>query len=518
MALADVHNRWNKFNKKQIFFTTGTDEHGLKVQMAASKAGIEPKLFCDGLADKFKDLAQIGNIQYDRFIRTTDPDHALAVSAFWKTVWDKGYIYKGQHSGWYSVSDEAFYPESEIIQSDEKNPKTGDFKMVAIESGSEVTFEVEENYFFKLSSFQDELIEMMESKNQMFIQPKSYHTAILNDLKSTPLQDLSISRPSWRLQWGLPVPGDEDQKIYVWFDALVNYLTSIGYPYKSIEQLPEMVHLIGKDITKFHCVYWPAFLMAAGMQPPQRVIVHGHWLMDGRKMSKSRGNVVDPVELAEKYDSDSLRLFLMRYSVLDSDGDFRESGLKSLRNEFIGKFGNLLIRCLSKNFDICRALNRLETKTFDELLDDVNDDDFETEMKEIRDTVNGLHGIVDENYKNFEMHKAVQSIWAVGPMVNGMFDKQAPWTLKVKDDKSSDVNESNQLKQDLIIFTSLDSLRCVLILLQAIIPNYSKVLLDRLRVDQDRRTAEWVGIGKDLTYGQNSTFKKGEQAPIPRIE
>ena len=512
MTLADVRNRWCKFNNRPTFFTTGTDEHGLKVQNAALKAGVEPKPFCDNLANKFKDLAKLGNINYDRFIRTTDEDHYAAVHHFWNVVKENGYIYKGQHSGWYSISDETFYPETDIQEAVDE--KSGKKIMVSKETDSEVVYQTEENYFFKLSEFQQQVLEFIKS-NPTFIQPQKYYDFIVNELESRKLPDLSVSRPSTRLQWGITVPGDDSQKIYVWFDALINYLTSEGYP--TAIEMPRPTHLVGKDIIKFHCIYWPAFLLAAKVQMPQQVFVHGHWLMGGRKMSKSRGNVADPIELAGKYDSDSLRLFIMKYSVLDTDGDFSEERLNTLRSEFIDKFCNLMIRSLSKNFNIKRALERLDNSSYEDLLEEVHDAEFKATLLDVRDTVDALPKDIDESITNFDMHKAVQKIFNMGPLVNGLFDKYEPWTLKVKKDDNETVSATKQLRQDLIIFTALDSLRVILLVLQSIIPAYTGTLLTRLQVDPAKRTVEYSKVGSDLTYGKNATFKKGEEVPLKKI-
>lgn len=512
MTLADVRNRWCSLNGRDTFFTTGTDEHGLKVQNAAATANKDPKSFCDDLAQQFKDLAKLGNIKYDRFIRTTDPDHYAAVNKFWKSVEANNYIYKGLHSGWYSVSDETFFTESDIMEAVDE--KSGKKIMVSKETLNEVVYQSEDNYFFKLSEFQGKLLQFLEAKPE-FIKPRKYYDFIINELKSRKLDDLSISRSSSRLQWGIPVPNDNSQKIYVWFDALVNYLTSEGYPFA--KEMPQPTHLIGKDIIKFHCIFWPAFLMAANIQLPKQIFVHGHWLMGGRKMSKSRGNVADPVKISNYYGTDALRLFMMKYSVLDSDGDYNEETLNNLRSEFIDKFCNLMIRSLSKNFSIQRALQRLKSEKFSSLLDQVNDSEFKEYLLNIEKEVNNLKDDIDDDLTNFNMHKAVQKIFNLAPMINGLFDKYEPWKLKVSTDDEPSVSNLKQLKQDLIIFTALDSLRVILILLSPITPDYSKILLDRMKVDNSRRTIEYSIMGSDLKYGKDAVFKKGQPVPLSKL-
>ncbi|TID14966.1 hypothetical protein CANINC_004637 [Pichia inconspicua] len=512
MTLADVRNRWCSLNGRDTFFTTGTDEHGLKVQNAAAAANKDPKSFCDDLAQQFKDLAKLGNIKYDRFIRTTDPDHYVAVNKFWKSVEANNYIYKGLHSGWYSVSDETFFTESDIMEAVDE--KSGKKIMVSKETLNEVVHQSEDNYFFKLSEFQGKLLQLLEA-NPEFIKPRKYYDFIINELKSRKLDDLSISRSSSRLQWGIPVPNDDSQKIYVWFDALVNYLTSEGYPLA--KEMPQPTHLIGKDIIKFHCIFWPAFLMAANIQLPKQIFVHGHWLMGGRKMSKSRGNVADPVKISNYYGTDALRLFMMKYSVLDSDGDYNEETLNNLRSEFIDKFCNLMIRSLSKNFSIQRALQRLKSEKFSSLLDQVNDSEFKKYLLNIEKEVNNLKDDIDDDLTNFNMHKAVQKIFNLAPMINGLFDKYEPWKLKVSTDDKPSVSNLKQLKQDLIIFTALDSLRVILILLSPITPDYSRILLDRMKVDNSRRTIEYSIMGSDLKYGKDAVFKKGQPVPLTKL-
>lgn len=513
MTLADVRNRWCKFKGNETFFTTGTDEHGLKVQNAAQAAGIEPKLFCDSLADKFKELAKLGNIKYDRFIRTTDPDHYEAVNHFWNVVNENGYIYKGVHEGWYSISDETFFTENDIIESIDE--KTNEKIMISKETENKVIFQSEENYFFKLSNFQQQLIDFLKA-NPDFIQPKKYYDFILNELENRELQDLSISRSSERLQWGIPVPNDDSQKIYVWFDALINYLTSEGYP--NAKEMPQPTHLIGKDIIKFHCIFWPTFLMAAGLQMPKQVVVHGHWLMNGRKMSKSRGNVADPVEISNYYDTDALRLFMMKYSVLDTDGDYNEERLNTLRSEFIDKFCNLMIRSLSKNFKIERALSRLESNDLHTLIDSLNEPEFKEGLVKVINGVNNLRNDIDDDITSFNMHRALQKLFNMGPLINGLFDSFEPWTLKPKPEDTQQQIELKQLKQDLIIFTALDSLRIVLILMQSFTPDYCNSLLDRLKVSPDKRDYQNAAICSDLTYGKNAMFKKGQKVPLTKLE
>lgn len=327
MLLCDTRNRWEKLKPNaKTFFTTGTDEHGLKIQAVAEQQRIHPKDLTDKVSQNFKKLANDLDIDYDRFIRTTDDDHIKAVQFFWNLMMEKGFLYTGSHSGWYSISDETFYPETQI----EEIPGG---KWRSKETKNEVIFQEETNYFFKLSQFQDQLVEFMEA-NPDFIIPRSKYLTLLKELKETKLEDLSVSRPSSRLSWGIEVPNDPSQKIYVWFDALINYITSCGYP--KMNDFWPATHVVGKDIIRFHCVYWPIFLMAAGIDVPKQVVVHSHWLSDGFKMSKSLGNVVDPHSTAEYYGKDSLRFFLMEYSNIESDCNYREDQFHFTREKLLG--------------------------------------------------------------------------------------------------------------------------------------------------------------------------------------
>lgn len=493
MLLCDVKNRWFKLaTSGSSYFTTGTDEHGLKVQTAALMAKKDTKLFCDDLSASFKKLAQTGNIDYNRFIRTTDPDHISTVKAFWKLVHDQNLIYKGEHSGWYSISDETFYPLNRI-------EKRGD-KMYSVETGSEVSYQVEENYFFRLSQFREPLIKYLK-QHPSFIFPKKHYDDILRELEREPLPDLSVSRPSSRLKWGVSVPGDDTQKVYVWFDALVNYLSSIGGVPVSPEWWPG-VHLIGKDIIRFHCIYWPAFLMAAKIDLPKQVIVHGHWLMDGSKMSKSKGNVVDPFLVCNYYGMDSLRLFLLGNSQLNQDNDFTEHKLNTWRNIFIDKYCNLLLRCISKKFSISRAL----TKSGSFQQPPFENEGFVEKCNAQMAELDSLFRLMNSEMDTLTTHKALNYVWELMFRANEIMTEGEPWNLKKDLDK-----------QDYIIFLCLETVRISSILMQPFIPEYSTKLLGMLNVASARRSASFAKVGADLTYGVDVKFSKGSQVPLQKV-
>ena len=280
--------RFHRLSGRDVFFLTGTDEHGQKVEQSAAARGVPPQQFVDDMSGNFRQLLALLNISHDQFIRTTAPAHQAAVQHLWQVLHDRGHIYKGTYEGWYSVRDECFYTESELVQG--RAPTGADVEWVA----------KEESYFFRLSAFQERLLDYYENVNPDFIAPDGRRNEVLSFVKGG-LRDLSISRTSF--SWGVPVPGDEAHVVYVWLDALTNYLSALGYPHdtESVSKYwPAALHVVGKDILRFHAVYWPAFLMAADLPVPQRLFAHGWWTKDGQKISKSLGNVIDPVELVEK--------------------------------------------------------------------------------------------------------------------------------------------------------------------------------------------------------------------------
>ncbi|CCD24517.1 methionine--tRNA ligase MSM1 NDAI_0D02030 [Naumovozyma dairenensis CBS 421] len=524
--LCDVFHRWNQMKNVPSLFTTGTDEHGLKIQMAAEKNGFtNPKFFVDKLYQDFISLDQHFNIKFTRFIRTTDPDHIKNVEQLWNLCLNNGFIYKGEHNGWYSISDETFYPESKII----KDPHNND-KYINTETNNEVFFQSEENYFFKLSTFQEKLIHLISDPNSKFqIYPESKRKQILKELQNgTPLQDLSISRSSSRLKWGIQVPNDPSQKIYVWFDALCNYITSIGginallitrntssgntttEPTTIHEGIDSKVwwsnttHLIGKDIMKFHTVYWPSFLMAAGLPLPKQVVIHNHWISDGLKMSKSLGNVVDPIMMANKYGADIVRWYLLENSKLDEDGDFQELKLKSLRSLLVSKWGNLINRCCGKKFNISRAVQIFtSTENSQDVLSICDDDpELQTAMKNIISELEELPMLMDTKLVCFEPGAALRKIWSIINFANTFVQIAAPWN-------------KTGIQQDVVIFLCMETSRIIAILTQPIIPDLSKHLLDFMKVSNDRRSLSFAKLKTDDSYGFNMN-DKSDDVPIPR--
>lgn len=324
MVLADVLKRWEVLRgSRQAILSTGTDEHGMKVQRAAELQDIPPKALCDTNSDSFKALAKRANISNDHFIRTTDPQHREAVEYFWARLKESGHIYETTHRGWYCVSDETYYPDSMVEH--RVSSVTGNSFMASIETGNAVEMTEEKNYHFRLTSFRDRLLQFYEA-NPGWIVPSNRYAEVKSWVENN-LEDLSISRPAGRLSWGIPVPDDPEQTIYVWVDALVNYLTAAGYPVwaprsERDQGWPADTHVVGKDIIRFHAVYWPALLMALDIPLPKRILCHGHWLMSQLKMSKSVGNVVNPFFAIDRWGVDPLRYFLVYSGAMAHDSEY----------------------------------------------------------------------------------------------------------------------------------------------------------------------------------------------------
>ena len=341
----DVLARFNRLNNKNTFFLTGTDEHGLKMEQAAKKKNMDTKKFVDEMSMNFKKLTKILNLTNDFFIRTTDEFHKKASQHIWNILEKNDQIYLDKYKGWYSISDESYFNDDEI--SIDKKTK----KKVA-PSGHEVQWVEEESYFFKLSKWQGKLLDYYQ-KNPDFIGPESRKNEVISFVKNG-LKDLSISRTTF--SWGIQVPNNTKHVMYVWLDALINYLSAIGYPDKKYKKFwPANVHIIGKDIIRFHAVYWPAFLLAADIEPPKRIFAHGWWTNEGKKISKSLGNVIDPNEIIKAYGVDTLRFFLLREVPFGNDGDFSKKSLqRRMNNDLANDLGNHVQRVLTiinKNLD-----------------------------------------------------------------------------------------------------------------------------------------------------------------------
>ncbi len=440
--LADFFARIKRIMGFNVFFLTGTDEHGQKIQRAAEKLNKDPKIFCDEISKTFKDLSITLNLSNNDFIRTTEERHKKSVVELWNILEKKKEIYLSKYSGWYSVSDEAFYSEDEI---EVKN----NIKISKI-SGSQVEWVEEESFFFKLSHWQDKLLKFYED-NPNFILPESRKNEVVSFVKNG-LKDLSVSRKSF--SWGIKVPTNKDHVIYVWLDALTNYLSALNYPNIENELYsnywPADIHLIGKDILRFHAVYWPAFLMAANIPLPKRVYGHG-WILSGEeKMSKSKGNILDPLEIINKYGLDPLRYYLIKEVSFGNDGNISQEQLeKCINSDLANNYGNLCQRVVAfaeKNLN-------LEIPSSYYFLDE----DFEV-LNKFNDEYKNLIRFIDNQNINNYVDFVVKQLF----IANKYFNDQEPWNKK-KDTK----------RLNTIIFTSLELIRKISIMLYPIIPDSS---------------------------------------------
>ncbi len=474
--VADVFARFKRLEGKNVHFLTGTDEHGLKMQREAEKNNKDVKLFCDDVSNKFKELAKILNLSINDFIRTTEERHIQSVQAIWTKLLESGDIYLSKYSGWYSVSDEAYYTEDEIIV------KNG--KKISKSSGSGVDWVEEESYFFKLSAWQNKLLEHYE-KNPTFVSPKSRNNEIVKFVKNG-LNDLSVSRTSFK--WGIPVPNNDKHIVYVWLDALTNYISALNFP-KTEEKLyesfwPADLHVIGKDILRFHTVYWPAFLMAAKLPIPLKVFSHGWILSDEKKMSKSLGNILDPIEIINKYGIDELRYYLIKEVSLGNDGNISMENLKNcINNDLANNFGNLCQRVFS--FIEKNCAGKLPTP---------ND-----LQKEDSDILNNLVNKVPELISlmdNQDLNNYIKEVVNFSFNANKYFNDLQPWSLK----------KTNIDRMNTILFTIVCQIKNISILLNPIIPISSDKILDIMNLKKDERTI--LAINNNDIFNHNLEFKK----------
>ncbi len=456
----DIMARFRRFMGDKVHFLSGTDEHGQKVAKAAQLKNISPKEFTDIVSQNFRDLPKIMDYTIDDFIRTTEPRHYKACQALWQKLLQNGWIYKGDYQGWYAVRDEAYYGEDELTIKDGKH---------IAPSGAECEWVVEESYFFKLSAFGEKLLAYYQA-NPDFIQPQSRRNEVISFVKGG-LNDLSVSRTSF--SWGVPVPNDDKHIMYVWLDALTNYMTALGFPDESsalYQQFwPASLHIVGKDIVRFHAVYWPAFLMAAQLPIPHKVFAHGWWTNEGQKISKSLGNVIDPLALVDQYGLDATRYFLMREVPFGADGDFSHHAMVNrINHDLANDLGNLAMRTLAfiaKNADG-------EMPKIHEL----NHEDQEILQK----SANLIH-IVELKLSAQEFHRALEEIWAVIGDANRYIDKVAPWALK----------KTDTARMASVLGVLCEVIKQVSLILQPFIPNACDKLLTQLAIPADKRTSEF---------------------------
>jgi len=445
--VADFFARLKRIQGHKVFFLTGTDEHGQKIQRAAEKSNKDPLNFCDEISETFRNLSFLLNLSNDDFIRTTEKRHSSAVTNLWNILEKKEEIYLSKYSGWYSVSDEAFYNEDEIEDLDGKK--------ISKSSGSQVEWVEEESYFFKLSKWQEPLLKFY-SENPKFILPESRKNEVISFVKSG-LKDLSVSRKSF--SWGIKVPSNKDHVIYVWLDALTNYLSALNYP-KETEKLykdfwPANIHIIGKDILRFHAVYWPAFLLAADIKPPQRVYGHG-WILSGdEKMSKSKGNILDPIEIIDIYGLDALRYYLLKEVSFGNDGNISKEKLENcINSDLANNYGNLCQRVIlfcEKNIGLKVPEKYNFTNEDLKILDD------------FKENLENIEKKIDDQNINYYVEYVVNQLFKA----NKYFNDQAPWTKK-----------DDSLRLNTIVFVSLELIRKISILLYPIIPNTSLKVLN----------------------------------------
>jgi methionyl-tRNA synthetase len=454
---ADVIARFKRLDGETVHFLTGTDEHGQKVEKAARDAGLDPQSFTDQVSAKFREMLQVLGCSNDDFIRTTEERHRRGTTELWEKLAASGHIYLGHYEGFYAVRDEDFYAESDLTT-------LPDGTRVA-PTGAPVEWVREPNYLFRLSAFQDQLLAHYEAHPD-FVGPSSKRNEMLSFIRSG-LNDLSVSRSSFR--WGIPVPNDPDHVMYVWLDALANYITALGYPDETAANWhfwPADLHLVGKDIQRFHAIYWPAFLMAAGLPVPKRIFAHGWWTVEGAKMSKSVGNVVDPFDLVAKYGLDPVRFFLLREVPFGNDGDFSDKTLISRMNvELANDLGNLAQRTLSQIAKNCGG--RLPA------VGEHTDDDLA-----LLAAAQALPAKLREQIGRQALHEALEEAWRLIRAANSYIDRQAPWALKKTDPpRMADV-----------LRVLCDVLRPVATVLQPFMPGSMARMLDQLGVPENQRS------------------------------
>jgi methionyl-tRNA synthetase len=474
----DALARFRRLQGMDVFFLTGTDEHGVKMLQTAKKLGITPAELADRNTPRFREMVAALGCSNDDFIRTREERHKRACEELWRRMAQNGDIYLDKYAGWYSVRDEAYYDESEL-----KEGPAGD-KLSP--QGTPVEWVEEESYFFRLSAYQDKLLAHYEAHPE-FVGPDTRANEVTSFVRGG-LQDLSISRTTF--DWGIPVPGDPKHIMYVWVDALTNYLTGVGFPDEQTEEFkrywPADVHIIGKDIIRFHAVYWPAFLMSAGVALPKRVFGHGFLYNRGEKMSKSVGNVVDPFVLVSDYGVDQLRYFLLREVPFGQDGNYSREGIvQRINADLANDLGNLAQRSLSMIAKNCDGVVPAPGELTDA-------------DKTILAEADGALARVTEEIDAFAIHRALEIVWAVIADANRYFAGEEPWAHK----------KSNPKRMETILYVTAEVLRRIGILVQPVMPTSAAKLLDQLGVPEDARS--FADLGSD------ERLKPGKQFPPPQ--
>jgi len=455
----DVMARHKRLDGYNTYFLTGTDEHGQKVQQAAEKAGIDPQAFTDSVSQNFRDLLPQLNISNNDFIRTTEERHKAACQALWKKLVQSGDIYLSRYAGWYAVRDEAYYGEDEL--SDGPNGKK------IAPSGAECEWVEEESYFFRLSAWQDKLLKLY-NENPDFIQPDTRRNEVISFVKSG-LRDLSVSRT--RMTWGVPVPDAPGHVMYVWIDALTNYISALGYPDEKAEKYhtfwPADVHVVGKDILRFHAVYWPAFLMAAGIPVQKKVFAHGWWTVEGQKMSKSLGNVIAPADLIQTYGLDQTRYFVLREVPFGGDGDFSHAqALLRMNADLANGLVNLAQRTLSMIAKNCDG--KVPTHGVFQA------DDLSLLNLAYDETLSSFRA----DFEKFAFNRGLETIWKLVNAANAYIDVQAPWGLK----------KTDPARMETVLYVLAEAIRCLGIFTQSVMPDSATKILDQVAVPNEQRT------------------------------
>lgn len=441
---ADIIARFKRFDGFDVRFCTGTDEHGIKVARSAEKAGMEVQKYADFASERFRDMAKKINLSNDDFIRTTEDRHIDCAQTFWVML--RHDLYKSKYVGWYDPRDEAFVAEDDIV--DGKAP-----------SGGTVEWMEEESYFFKLSEYQDKLLKYYE-EHPDFIAPTSRRNEVISFVKSG-LRDLCVSRS--KFSWGIPVPGDEKHVMYVWIDALANYLSSIGFPYKARyvnKMMSVCTHIVGKEILRFHAVYWPAFLMSAGIPLPQRIFAHGWWTCEGQKMSKSVGNVVDPLEMIDKYGLDQLRYFLFKAVKFGDDGDFSEEALQNcISFDLANDLGNFVQRVLA-----------FIQKSGGKFVADYNFDESEEKLySESRELIPTMRKFIEVQ----DIHSALEAVRKLVASGNRFVAEKKPWELA----------KQNSTKLNSVLTALVGAIRAIAFGIAPFMPDTARKIFDYIHVD-----------------------------------
>ncbi|XP_044755655.1 methionine--tRNA ligase, mitochondrial [Coccinella septempunctata] len=494
--IADTIARWHVLQDRntRIKFCTGTDEHGLKIQQASAKNDMTPIEYCNRIVQSYQNLAQCFNITYTNFIRTSQDSHLKTVHKFWNVLAKNDHIYSANYEGWYCISDETFLSSSQLKEVEDESGKK---ILISEESGHPVEWTEEKNYLFRLSQVQDELVYWLKG-NENAVKPKKFYKILLDLVTRENLPDISVSRPSSRVSWGVPVPSDKSQTVYVWLDALVNYLTAAGYLTDDSEfrkKWPPDVQVIGKDILKFHGIFWPAFLIAAKLEPPRTLLCHSHWTVAHEKMSKSKGNVIDPFERAEIFTPEGLRYFLLRGGVAHSDGNYNDSkAIRVLNAELADTLGNLLNRCTGEILNPNQEFPTIQSEVFEDIMQlDV--------AKKLKENVMNLPDICETNYNEYKIYKVVDAIVATLHSANLFFETMKPWELRKIPEKKDTL--------DAVLHLTMETLRVTGVLLLPIVPGLSSNLLNKLNIPEDSWTFQNV---KTFSW-ESSQFKSFKLLP-----